>query len=48
MAKVGSAASHIHSRSVLSNLTVVGFAGDADCYDEGWGHFSMPSEGTST
>jgi 2-oxoglutarate ferredoxin oxidoreductase subunit beta len=22
------------------NLTVVGFAGDADCYDEGWGHFS--------
>ena len=21
-------------------LTVVGFAGDADCYDEGWGHFS--------
>ncbi len=22
------------------NLTVVGFAGDADQYDEGWGHFS--------
>jgi 2-oxoglutarate ferredoxin oxidoreductase subunit beta len=22
------------------NLTVVCFAGDADCYDEGWGHFS--------
>ncbi len=22
------------------NLTVVGFAGDADCYDEGWGHFA--------
>jgi 2-oxoglutarate ferredoxin oxidoreductase subunit beta len=22
------------------SLTVVGFAGDADCYDEGWGHFS--------
>lgn len=22
------------------NLTVIGFAGDADCYDEGWGHFS--------
>ncbi|UCE44522.1 MAG: 2-oxoacid:ferredoxin oxidoreductase subunit beta [Candidatus Bathyarchaeota archaeon] len=22
------------------NLIVVGFAGDADCYDEGWGHFS--------
>ncbi len=22
------------------NLTVVGFAGDADCYDEGWGHFT--------
>jgi 2-oxoglutarate ferredoxin oxidoreductase subunit beta len=22
------------------NLTVVGFSGDADCYDEGWGHFS--------
>ena len=22
------------------DLTVVGFAGDADCYDEGWGHFS--------
>jgi len=22
------------------NLTVVGFAGDADCYDEGWDHFS--------
>ena len=22
------------------NLTVVGFAGDADCYDEGWGHFN--------
>jgi len=22
------------------NLTVVGFAGDADCYDEGWEHFS--------
>ncbi|MFW6117618.1 MAG: thiamine pyrophosphate-dependent enzyme [Thermoproteota archaeon] len=21
-------------------LTVVGFAGDADCYDEGWGHFT--------
>ena len=21
-------------------LTVVGFAGDADCYDEGWGHVS--------
>jgi len=25
---------------VNPNLTVVGFAGDADCYDEGWGHFS--------
>jgi len=26
----------------LSNpdLTVVGFQGDADCYDEGWGHFT--------
>jgi len=22
------------------NLTVVGFAGDADCYDEGWEHFT--------
>jgi len=22
------------------DLNVVGFAGDADCYDEGWGHFS--------
>jgi len=22
------------------NLVVVGFSGDADCYDEGWGHFS--------
>ncbi|MFX0096617.1 MAG: thiamine pyrophosphate-dependent enzyme [Candidatus Hodarchaeota archaeon] len=22
------------------DLTVVGFAGDADCYDEGWDHFS--------
>ena len=22
------------------NLAVVGFAGDADCYDEGWGHFN--------
>lgn len=22
------------------SLTVVGFAGDADCYDEGWGHFA--------
>jgi len=22
------------------NLIVVGFSGDADCYDEGWGHFS--------
>ena len=22
------------------SLIVVGFAGDADCYDEGWGHFS--------
>jgi 2-oxoglutarate ferredoxin oxidoreductase subunit beta len=22
------------------DLTVVGFAGDADCYDEGWGHFA--------
>ncbi|MEM4704803.1 MAG: thiamine pyrophosphate-dependent enzyme, partial [Candidatus Bathyarchaeia archaeon] len=21
------------------NLTVVGFSGDADCYDEGWDHF---------
>jgi 2-oxoglutarate ferredoxin oxidoreductase subunit beta len=25
---------------VNPNLTVVGFSGDADCYDEGWGHFS--------
>jgi len=25
---------------VNPSLTVVGFAGDADCYDEGWGHFS--------
>jgi 2-oxoglutarate ferredoxin oxidoreductase subunit beta len=25
---------------VNPNLTVVGFAGDADQYDEGWGHFS--------
>jgi len=25
---------------VNPNLTVVGFAGDADCYDEGWGHFT--------
>lgn len=25
---------------VNPNLTVAGFAGDGDCYDEGWGHFS--------
>jgi 2-oxoglutarate ferredoxin oxidoreductase subunit beta len=25
---------------VNPNVTVVGFSGDADCYDEGWGHFS--------
>jgi len=25
---------------VNPNLTVVGFAGDADQYDEGWGHFT--------